>query len=108
MGSEIMPGRTERSADDFSGEALEMTHQLVRRAETKLVGLHANRSQLRRRIRALHYLLKTVAKELSACDCPDPNFYLAAEEPKFSRDASYEFERDSDTAVSSRAAVRER
>jgi hypothetical protein len=98
-GSEIMPEKRELSKDGFTGQGLDVTHQLVRRAETKLVGLHANRSQLRRRIRALHYLLKTLETELSPVASPDPGFYATAQESRFNRDESSDFERDSNTAV---------
>lgn len=56
----------------FVPQGLAVTHDLVRHAETKLVALHADRSQLRRRIRALHYLLNTLNTEFSSPGSADP------------------------------------
>jgi hypothetical protein len=62
--NEIGPERTSPN-NDFAAGRMELTEDLVKLAEAKLVGLHASRSQLRRRIRALHYLLKTIDAELT-------------------------------------------
>jgi hypothetical protein len=104
--SEIAPGRTELSKTVITGQGLEVTHQLVRRAETKLVGLHVNRSELRRRIKALHYLLKTLQTRFSPFNSPDPSLYPAAQEPKFNQDDCSAFEKNLDTAVIARICVR--
>ena len=104
--SEIMPGSTELSTDGFTAGGLDVTHQLVSRAETKLVGLHANRSQLRRRIRALHYLLKTFEKAFTPFDSSDPGLH-AAPESKSNHDGSSEFEKSSDGALRSRNESKE-
>lgn len=106
--SEMTPGGAELSKDAGSREGLEVTHQLVRRAEAKLVGLHSNRSQLRRRIRALHYLLKTLETMFSSFDSSDQGLHAPAQESKFNHDESSEFEKNSDTAVNSRTVVREK
>jgi hypothetical protein len=106
-GSDIAPGRTETSKEAISGEGLEVTHQLVSRAETKLIRLHASRSQLRKRIRALHYLLKTLETRFSPFNSPDPGLYPAAQEANFSQDDSSEFERNLDSAVTARTFVRQ-
>lgn len=101
-GSDIMPGSTELSKDSFKPSGLDVTHQLVSRAETKLVGLHANRSQLRRRIRALHYLLKRFETVFSSSDFFDSGLQSAPQESKPDHDGSSEFERSSDAAFTLR------
>jgi hypothetical protein len=105
-GSDIAPGRTETSKEAISGEGLEVTHQLVSRAETKLIRLHASRSQLRKRIRALQYLLKTLETRFSTFNSPNPGLYPGAQEPNSNQDAS-EFERNLDSAVTARTFVRQ-
>lgn len=102
-GIEIMPGRTELSKDSFQASGVDATRQLVKRAETKLVGLQANRSQLQRRIRALHYLLQTV---FSASDSARFGLY-PSEESKLHYDNASEFESSSDTTVTSRTKSKE-
>lgn len=99
-GGEMVPEITEFSEAGFTGDALDTTIELVRRAETKLVGLHANRSQLRRRIRALHYLLKTLKTESSLLISTDSPLHPEAGESKFSQNERPKFERGSDTAAS--------
>jgi hypothetical protein len=76
----------------------DLTPDLVRRAETKLVGLHANRSQLRRRIRALHYLLRTLDTKLSLSKLTAPASHPKARKSNFNHDQRSEVERNSGTA----------
>jgi hypothetical protein len=52
--------------DDLSGATLEMVREMVRRAEAKLSSLQSRRTQIRRRIQALHHLSRTVAAGKSA------------------------------------------
>jgi hypothetical protein len=78
---------------------LDVTHQLVRRAETKLVELHANRSQLRRRIRALHYLLRTLETTFSPFNPADLGLYQAAQKSRSNLEESSDIDKNSDTAV---------
>jgi hypothetical protein len=106
-GSDSAPARTEISKEAISGEGLEETHQLVSRAESKLIGLHASRSQLRKRIRALHYLLKTLETRFSPFNSPDPGLYPAAQEPSFNQDGPFEFERNLEKAVTAGTSVRQ-
>jgi len=47
--------------DDVSGATVEMIREMVRRAEAKLSSLHSRKTQLCRRIQALHHLSRTVA-----------------------------------------------
>ena len=104
-GSDMLKGSTKLSAGGSASGGLEVTHQIVTRAETKLVGLHANRSQLRRRIRALHYLLKALETVSSPFDCPHPGLDRAAQKSTVSHDESNQ--RSSDPAVTSRAGSKE-
>jgi hypothetical protein len=106
-GGDITPGSTGLSLDGSTAGGLEVTHHLARRAETKLVGLHTNRSQLRKRIRALHYLLKTLKTVFSPSESPDPGLNHRAQKSRFNHDESSEFERNSDTPVTSRTESRE-
>lgn len=97
--TEIMPGRIGASKAGFNGGGLELTHDLVQRAETKLISLQTNRSQLRRRIRALHYLLKTLHTNFSALDSPDPVLDPVGEVSRFNQDESSRLVSDSDTGI---------
>lgn len=106
-GGDRMSGNTELLRDRSTDRGLEVTHQLVRRAETKLVGLHAHRSQLRSRIRALHYLLKTLETAFSSSDSPDPGLYDATKKSRLKLDDSSEFERNSDSPVPSRTGSKQ-
>jgi hypothetical protein len=101
-----MPERTSQKNGSGAGD-LEVTHDLVKRAEAKLIGLHANRSQLRRRIRALHYLLKTLDTECSLSTSTDSLSHPGAGESKINHDERPGFERDSDTAATSSIATKE-
>ena len=92
--------RTELSQGDLAAGGLEVTHQLARRAETTLFGLHANRSQLRKRIRALHYLLKTLDTVLSTCNSSAADLYPAAREAEY-HDELPGTEKNSDAALTS-------
>src|SRR5258708_30275356 len=51
--------------DDFSGATIEMIREMVKRAGAKLSSLQAHRTQIRRRIQALHHLSRTVAVEIA-------------------------------------------
>src|SRR3954469_11667727 len=83
---------------EATADKLDLTPDLVRRAETKLVGLHANRSQLRRRIRALHYLLRTLDTKLSLSKLTAPASHPKARKSNFNHDQRSEVERNSGTA----------
>ena len=100
-GSDIPPADVNLSPDGSTAEALGSTHQLVSRAESKLVGLHANRSQLRKRIRALHYLLKTLKTMFPPSGSSDPALRQPTHKSAFNRDESFEVETISDRAVTS-------
>lgn len=89
--------------DAFKTGGLEVAHHLVKRAERKLVGLHANRSQLRKRIRALHYLLKTLGTVISPSEPHDPGLHPATQESVCNQDGSAGFEMSSGTPVASPA-----
>lgn len=52
--------------DDFSGATIEMIREMVKRAGAKLSSLQAHRTQIRRRIQALHHLSRTVAVEIAS------------------------------------------
>lgn len=84
---------------EITADRLDLTPDLVRRAETKLVGLHANRSQLRRRIRALHYLLRTLDTKFSLSKLTEPPSHLEARKSNFNHDQRSE--RNSGTAGTS-------
>lgn len=101
-----MPGSASPKNGSGAGD-LEVTHDLVKRAEAKLIGLHANRSQLRRRIRALHYLLKTLDTECSLSKSMDQLSHPAAGESKINHDERSGFERDSDSAATASIATKE-
>jgi hypothetical protein len=47
--------------DELSGATVEMIREMVRRAEAKLSSLQSRRTQIRRRIQALHHLSRTLA-----------------------------------------------
>ena len=98
--------RTELSQGDLAAGGLEVTHQLARRAETTLFGLHANRSQLRKRIRALHYLLKTLDTVLSTCNSSAADLYPAAREAEY-HDELPGTEKNSDAAPASKTGSME-
>ena len=100
-----MLGRSEKARDGFAGGS-EVTHDLVRRAESKLLGLHANRSQLRRRIRALHYLLKTLDTS-SLSKSTEPSSHPWSVKSKINHDEGYGLERDSISADTSSIAANE-
>lgn len=97
--------RTELSQGDPAAGGLEVTYQLVRRAETKLFGLHANRSQLRKRIRALHYLLKTLDTVFSISNSSGPDLYPAARKAGGNHDELPGSEKSSEAAVTSRTGA---
>lgn len=104
--NEIGPERTSPN-NDFAAGRMELTEDLVKLAEAKLVGLHASRSQLRRRIRALHYLLKTLDTECSLSKSTDPPSHPGAGESKIDHDERSGFERESDAAATSSIATEE-
>jgi hypothetical protein len=83
---------------ETTADKLDLTPDLVRRAETKLVGLHVNRSQLRRRIRALHYLLRTLDTKLSLSKLTAPALHPEAGKSNFNHDERSKLERHSGTA----------
>jgi hypothetical protein len=86
---------------EITADRLDLTPDLVRRAETKLVCLHANRSQLRRRIRALHYLLRTLDTKFSLSELTEPASHPEARKSNFNHDQCSEVERNSGTAGTS-------
>jgi hypothetical protein len=100
----------------FAG-GLSMTRDLVKQAEAKLVALHSNRSQLGRRIRALHYLLKTIDTECVHLKTIDTEcvhsrrteLYLRPEavKSKTNHHERSKFETDSETAAISPIATKE-
>jgi hypothetical protein len=47
--------------DDLSGATVEMIREMVKRAEAKLSSLQSRRTQIRRRLQALHHLSRIVA-----------------------------------------------
>lgn len=49
--------------DDLSEATIDIVREMVRRAETKLSVLQSRRTQIRRRIQALHYLSRAFATE---------------------------------------------
>lgn len=100
---QIVGESKELSKDAFATGGFEVAHQLVKRAERKLVGLHANRSQLRKRIRALHYLLKTFDTVISPSEPHDPGLHPATQESECNQDDSAGFEMGSGTPVTSLA-----
>ena len=105
-GGKIVAGRT--SLKDGAGSGgVEATHELVKRAEAKLVGMQANRSQLRRRIRALHYLLKTINTEIPPLESADPAADPAAQNSNIDQDQLSEIGRGLGAAVSSRTEKKE-
>jgi hypothetical protein len=85
---------------ETTADKLDLTPDLVRRAETKLVGLHVNRSQLRRRIRALHYLLRTLDTKLSLSKLTVPASHPEAGKSNFNHDQLSEVERNSGIGTS--------
>jgi hypothetical protein len=60
--------------DDFSGATIEMIREMVKRAGAKLSSLQAHRTQIRRRIQALHHLSRTVAVEIAVSPLEDCAF----------------------------------
>jgi hypothetical protein len=90
----------------FAG-GLIMTHDLVKQAEAKLVALHSNRSQLGRRIRALHYLLKTIDTECVHSRPTEPYLRPEAVKSKTNHHERSKFETDSETAAISPIATKE-
>jgi len=86
---------------EITADGLDLTPVLVRRAETKLVGLHANRSQLRRRIRALHYLLRTLDTKFSLSKLAKPASHREAGKSNFNHDQRSEVARNSGIAGTS-------
>jgi hypothetical protein len=86
---------------ETTADKLDLTPDLVRRAETKLVGLHVNRSQLRRRIRALHYLLRTLDTKLSLSKLTAPALHPEAGKSNFNHDQGSDVERNSGIVGSS-------
>jgi hypothetical protein len=60
--------------DDFSGATIEMIREMVTRAGAKLSSLQARRTQIRRRIQALHHLSRTVAAEIAVSPLEDCAF----------------------------------
>jgi hypothetical protein len=60
--------------DDLSGATIEMIREMVKRAGAKLSSLQAHRTQIRRRIQALHHLSRTVAAEIAVLPLEDCAF----------------------------------
>jgi hypothetical protein len=60
--------------DDFSGATIEMIREMAKRAGAKLSSLQAHRTQIRRRIQALHHLSRTVAVEIAVSPLEDCAF----------------------------------
>jgi hypothetical protein len=81
---------------------LEVTRELVKRAGAKLVGLHAQRSQLQKRIRALHYLLKTKDTEFVHSAQTGRSVHRESVKPTINRHERSKIKTASETAAISR------
>jgi hypothetical protein len=60
--------------DDLSGATVEMIREMVKRAEAKLSSLQSRRTQIRRRLQALHHLSRIVAAGIAIPSIDDLDF----------------------------------
>jgi hypothetical protein len=91
--------------DEVSGATVEMIREMVRRAETKLSILHSRKTQICRRIQALHHLSRTVAAAHTAPAFEDLVFDVTT--PRHEEQASTIFENPSSTSETNENALRE-
>jgi len=91
--------------DEVSGATVEMIREMVRRAETKLSILHSRKTQICRRIQALHHLSRTVAVANTVPPFEDFAFDAAATPPE--EQASTIFETPSSISQTNENALRE-